>query len=576
MTSSNRPAYQWYTAASKIFMERDYLLPGQTMEQRVKIIADYAQHILQTSGNDGLRHDEAAYAESVAANRAKYDGYAAKLTDYISRGWYSLSTPIWCNFGNTRGLGISCFGSFMEDSLDSILEAQSEVGMLTKNGGGTSGYFGKLRPRGASITNNGKSSGAVHFMRMFENQTDIISQGSARRGHFAAYLDIDHPDVAEFLDIRSDGNPLQDISFGVCVSTPWIEAMRGGDKEKQKTWARVLEVRSNLGFPYVFFSDVVNNNTVDVYKDLGLRITQSNMCTEICLPNSATETFVCDLGSMNDLYFDEWAGTDAVEVLVTLLDTVMTDFIERASKIKYLDRAVAFARNHRALGVGQLGWHSYLQSKMIPFESMEAKFLNTQIAQAIKRQAYAASEKLAASFGEAPILKGYGRRNTTLLAIAPTTSSAFILGQVSQSIEPWNSNIFIKDLAKIKHTIKNPYLEALLEEKGQNTTETWTNILKHGGSVAKLECLTPLEKNVFKTFAEISQREVVIQAAARQKFIDQGQSLNLMIHPSTPTRDINKLMLEAHDLGVKTLYYQHSVNAAQEFSRDILNCVSCE
>jgi ribonucleoside-diphosphate reductase alpha chain len=562
MTYSNRAPFSWYTEFSQKFMERDYLLPGQTLEQRVKLIADYAQNILQTTGDP--------------ENRERYAGYAEKLTDYLSRGWYSLSTPIWCNFGNGRGLGISCFGSYMADSLDSILEAQAEVGKLTQNGGGTSGYFGHLRGRGATITGNGKSSGAVHFMKLFETQTDIISQGSARRGHFAAYLDIDHPDVAEFLDIRSDGNTLQDISFGVCVSSDWINSMRYGDKAKQKTWARVLEVRSNIGFPYIFFTDNANDGAADVYRDKGMRINQSNMCTEIMLPNSEAETFVCDLGSMNALYFDEWRDTDAVEVLVTLLDTVMTDFIDRAGKIKYLGRAVEFARNHRALGVGTLGYHSYLQSKMVAFESMEAKMLNVQIAKTIRDKAYAASAALAQHFGEPALLKGYGRRNSTLIAIAPTTSSAFILGQVSQSIEPWNSNIFIKDLAKIKHTIRNPYLEALLESKGYNTVEVWANILKHGGSVAKLEILNFEEKAVFRTFAEISQKEIVIQAAARQKFIDQGQSLNLMIHPSTPTKDINKLMLEAHDLGIKSLYYQHSVNAAQEFSRDILNCVSCE
>lgn len=575
MTFSKRQPFSWYTAASQTFMERDYLLPGQTLEQRVAIIANYAQFILQNTPSNEAK-GLVAKAASLARNREKFADYAEKLTDYLSRGWYSLSTPIWCNFGNERGLGISCFGSYMADSLDSIIDAQAEVGMLTKNGGGTSGYFGALRGRGATIKDNGKSSGAVHFMQMFQSQTDVISQGSARRGHFAAYLDIDHPDVAEFLEIRSDGNALQDVSFGVCVSTPWLTEMRQGDKAKQKVWAKVLEVRSNLGFPYVFFTDVANDNTVDVYKDKKMKITQSNMCTEIFLPNSEDETFVCDLGSMNDLHYDEWKDTDAVEVLTCLLDAVMTDFIDRASKVKYLERAVRFAKRHRALGIGQLGWHSYLQSKMIPFESMEAKMLNVQIAKNIKDSAYAASAMLAEHFGEPKLLKGYGRRNTTLIAIAPTTSSAFILGQVSQSIEPWNSNYFIKDLSKIKHSIKNVYLINLLENMGKNTTDVWTDILKHGGSVQQLAFLSAREKAVFRTFSEISQKEVVIQAAARQKYIDQGQSLNLAIHPNTPTRDINMLMLEAHDLGVKSLYYQHSVNAAQEFSRDILNCVSCE
>ena len=544
--------YRWYNEISKQFLEKDYLLPGQTVDERVTIIAENAERILNKPG------------------------YAAKLKDYFAKGWYSFSTPIWIGFGNDRGLGISCFGSYLEDTMESILWSDAEVGMMCKNGGGTSGYFGNLRSRGASIKNNGKSSGAVHFMQKFDTTANVVSQGSSRRGHFAAYLDIDHQDIEELLTIRSEGSPIQDLSFGVCVGSEWIKEMREGDEYKRKVWAKVLQVRSEFGFPYIFFKDNVNNNTVDVYKDKGMKITHSNMCSEICLPNGADESFVCDLGSMNDLYFDEWKDTDAVEVLVYLLDAVMTEFIDKAKDIMFMQRAVKFAENHRAIGIGQIGWHSYLKSKMIAFESFEAKLLNVEIAKTIYEQAYAASAKLAQEYGEPELLKGYGRRNTTLIAIAPTTSSALIIGQVSQSIEPTNSNYYIKDTAKIKYTYKDKYLEKLLEEKGMNTTEVWASILKRGGSVQHLEFLSEHEKNVFKTFIEISQKEIIIQAAQRQKYIDQSQSLNIMVHPSTPTRDINALMLEAHDLGVKTLYYQHSVNAAQEFARDILSCASCE
>jgi len=294
------------------------------------------------------------------------------------------------------------------------------------------------------------------------------------------------------------------------------------------------------------------------------------------LPDTPDESFVCDLSSMNVLYFEEWKDTDAVETLVYFLDAVMTDFIEKANKIQFMQRAAKFAERHRALGIGQLGWHSFLKSKMIAFDSLEAKLYNTLIAKTIYEQAYAASAKMATEYGEPEVLKGYGRRNTTLIAIAPTTSSAFILGQVSQSIEPNNSNYYIKDVAKMKFTVKDKYLEQLLESKGMNTAEVWMSILKAFGSVQHLDFLTQEEKDVFKTFIEISQKEIIIQAAARQKYIDQSQSLNIMVHPSTPTRDINSLMLEAHDLGVKTLYYQHSVNAAQEFAKDILACNSCE
>jgi ribonucleoside-diphosphate reductase alpha chain len=279
---------------------------------------------------------------------------------------------------------------------------------------------------------------------------------------------------------------------------------------------------------------------------------------------------------MNLRYFDEWYNTDAVKLMVYFLDTVMEEFIEKSKKIKFMDRATRFAERHRALGLGRLGWHSYLQSKMIPFESMEAKIENVKIAKFMKEEAYTASKELADMFGEPELLKGYGRRNTTLLADAPTKSSAFILGQASESNEPVKSNYYVTDLAKIKFTVKNPYLLELLESKGQNTEETWNSILKRAGSVQHLDFLTEHEKNVFKTFSEISQREVIIQASQRQKYIDQGQSLNLMIHPSVPVKDVNALILEAESLGVKGLYYQFSVNAAQQFTRDILACASCE
>lgn len=350
----------------------------------------------------------------------------------------------------------------------------------------------------------------------------------------------------------------------------------GGNSEKRKVWARVLEARANVGEPYILFTDNVNNGTVDCYKDQGLSITHSNLCSEIMLPDGPNESFVCDLSSMNILYFDEWKDTDAVEMLTYFLDAVMTEFIEKASKIEFLEKAVRFAKRHRALGIGWLGWHSYLQSNMIPWESMEAKLLNTIVAKTIQQQAWAASKKMASEYGEPEVCKGYGRRNATLTAIAPTKSSAFVLGQVSEGVEPDRTNYYIKDLQKGKYTVKNKYLEALLVTKHKNTDDIWTNILKNSGSVQHLDFLNDHEKAVFKTFAEITPREIIIQASQRQKFIDQSQSLNLMIHPSIPTKDVNKLMIEAWELGVKSLYYQIGVNAAQQFSRNILQCASCE
>jgi len=550
--------YRWLTELSQQFLERDYLLPGQTVDERVDVICRAAERILN-----------------------KPD-FGKKFKENLQKGWYSLSTPIWTNFGTERGLPISCFGSYIEDSMKSIAYTWSEVCMMTKHGGGTSAYFGDLRQRGAKIRDNGESSGSVHFMQPFDNLINIISQGKTRRGNFAAYLPIDHPDIMEFLMLRSDGAPIQDLSFGITVPDYWMEDMigdgtpSGGNKAKRKIWARVLECRANLGFPYIIFIDTVNNNTVDVYKDLKMRILHSNLCSEIMLPDGIDESFVCDLSSMNILYYDEWKDTDAVEILTYLLDAVMTEFIAKAKQIAFMDRPVKFAERHRALGIGWLGWHSYLQSKMIAWESMEAKWKNVEVAKNIKEAAYKASAKLAKEYGEPELLKGYGRRNSTLLAIAPTKSSAFILGQVSEGIEPHKTNYFIKDLQKGKFTVKNFHLEQLLRSREMDRPEVWDSILKRGGSVQHLECLTKQEKDVFKTFAEISPKEIVIQAAQRQKYLDQSQSLNLMIHPSVPARDVNALVIEAWRMGVKSLYYQHSVNAAQAFSRDILHCASCE
>lgn len=546
--------YRWANDLSMQFLSRGYLQEGETLDQRVDIICDNAERILNI------------------------EGFAKRFKENFKKGWYSLSSPVWSNFGNDRGLPISCFGSHLEDTMESILFNVAEVGMMTKYGGGTSAYFGKLRPRGAPIKDNGESSGPVHFMQMFDKLINVISQGSVRRGNFAAYLDIDHPDIEEFLSIRSEGHPIQDLLFGVNVPDYWLNEMIAGDPPKRKIWAKVLEARTNFGLPYIQFTDNVNNNSPAPYKHWNRKINGSNLCSEIQLAADEDESFVCCLSSMNILHFDEWKDTDAVELLVYFLDAVMTEFITKSEHILYMERARRFAINQRALGIGWLGYHSYLQSKMIPFESFEAKMFNNIIASTIKKQADQASEKMCDLYGQSYWLLSSGskKRHTTLQAIAPTKSSAFILGQVSEGIEPHRTNYYIKDLAKGKFSIRNPYLVDLLEKIGKNDEDTWKSILEKSGSVQHLEFLDQETRDVFKTFAEISQMEVVIQAASRQKYVDQGQSLNLMIHPSIPTKDVNKLILEGWKLGVKAFYYQFSVNAAQTFARDILACSSCE
>ena len=274
--------------------------------------------------------------------------------------------------------------------------------------------------------------------------------------------------------------------------------------------------------------------------------------------------------------WDDIVKTDAIETLVYFLDAVMEEYILKTKNIPFMEASHNFAKRQRALGVGVLGWHSFLQSKMIPFEGMEAKFLNTEIHKTIREKADNATEELAVLLGEPTHLEGYGRRNMTTMAIAPTTSSSFILGQVSPSIEPLNSNYFTKDLAKGKFTYKNPYLEELLEDKKKNTQTTWKSILSKGGSVQHLDFLTNEEKDVFKTFGETSQKEIVIQASQRQKFIDQGQSLNLMISPKCPPKQASELLIFGWEQGIKSFYYQRSANPSQELARSILNCSSCE
>lgn len=544
--------YEWLNKASRGFLEKSYLLEGTTPEQRIKDIANHAESIL------------------------KIDGFAKKFEGYMSKGFYSLSTPVWCNFGLERGLPISCFSIELQDDTEDILRGVAEIGMMTKNGGGTATYLGNLRHRGAPITNNGVSNGSVSFLELFDTSMSVISQGKARRGYMAAYLPIDHPDIEEYLDIRSEGHPIQGLAFGVTIPEGWIQSMKDGDSDKRKMWAKVIKRRSESGFPYVLFEDNVNDNAPKVYRDKGMKLKSSNLCSEVIEFTDDTKSFTCCLSSINLLHIDEVLQTDAVQTLTYFLDAVLTDFIDKASEIGFMEKTVKFAKEHRSIGLGVLGWHSYLQSKLIPFESMEAKLLNAAIFKKINERSLQASKELANKFGEPEMLKGYGERFTTRIAIAPTTSSSFILGQVSPSIEPLMSNYFIKDLSNGKFTYKNPYLSKLLKEKDHNTKDTWESILKKGGSVQHLKFLTEREKLVFKTFGEISQLEIVQQAATRQKYIDQSQSLNLLIHPEASVKDINSLMLEAHALGVKTLYYQRSVNMAQEVGRNLMVCQSCE
>jgi ribonucleoside-diphosphate reductase alpha chain len=542
----------WLNDESQQILNRGYLLKGETVKSAIERIAN------------------------ASAKRLYKPELAQAFIEMIERGWMSLSSPIWANMGTERGLPISCFNVYVPDNIEGITHKLGEVIMQTKIGGGTSGYFGKLRGRGSAVTDNGKSSGATSFMKLFDTAMDTISQGGVRRGAFAAYLDIDHPDIKEFLEIKNIGNPIQNLFNGVCVPDYWMQEMIDGDMDKREIWAKVLESRQQKGLPYILFKDNVNRFKPQVYKDKNRTIQSSNLCSEIALPSTEDESFICCLSSMNLELYDEWKDTEAVKLAVYFLDGVLQEFIAKTEGNHYLASANRFAKNHRALGLGAMGWHSYLQKKRIPFEGMQAKGITHKIFEDISVKATKASKELAVIYGEPEILKGYGLRNTTLMAIAPTTSSSAILGQTSPGIEPFSSNYYKAGLAKGNFMRKNKYLKELLAEKGLDNEDTWRSIMLNHGSIQHLDMLTQEEKNVFKTFKEISQLEIIQQASIRQKFIDQAQSLNLNIPSGLPVREVNKLLIEAWKLGVKTLYYQRSQSVSKEFVSDIVSCSSCE
>ena len=542
----------WLNEESEQILNRGYLLKGESVEGAIDRIT------------------------RAAAQRLYKPELQPAFKEMITKGWISFSSPIWANMGTERGLPISCFNVHVPDSIEGITHKLGEVIMQTKIGGGTSGYFGELRSRGSAVTDNGKSSGAVSFMKLFDSAMDVVSQGGVRRGAFAAYLDIDHPDAEEFLQIKDVEFPIQNLFFGICVPDYWMQEMIDGDVEKRRLWARVLESRQQKGLPYIIFTDNANRNRPQVYKDKDMLIRSSNLCSEIMLPSSEDESFICCLSSMNLELFDEWKDTKAVKLAIFFLDAVLSEFIEKTKGNYYLQAARNFAIRHRALGLGVLGYHSYLQRNMIPFESFEATQFNARAFKHIREEAEKATKELAHIYGEPEVLKGYGRRNTTTMAIAPTTSSSAILGQVSPGIEPYSSNYYKVGLSKGNFMRKNKYLTQLLEEKGLNNEDIWRSIRLNNGSVQHLQELTQQEKNVFKTFKEISPMEIISQAAQRQTYIDQTQSLNLNIPSVMPIKDVNKVMIEAWKLGVKSLYYQRSQSVAKEMIMNFVNCSSCE
>lgn len=563
----------WYNETTDLFMKRGYLRPQQTIQEKLHEMAEHSTNIL-----------------------GKGSDYYNRLMYHFQEGNFIIPTPVWKNFfKESNETAISCFGVMIEDTVESIVLKASEVALQNKIGGGSSGSFQKVRRRGSRIGEDGFSNGSVSMMSIYQEISNVISQPN-RRGHFSATQDIEHGDAYEFMDARTDGHKLQDISTGVKISDAFMQKVLDGDEDAGRKLRRLVRAKFETGFHYCFFTDNVNNNTVDVYKEKGKIINHSNMCQEIALPNSPEETFVCNLLGMNVVNFDKWKDTDAVEIGIYFMDSMLQDFLEKMKRKKYENEdyynvlykpAVTFVENHMAMGMGQSGLHSYLQSKMISFDSIQGRAYNKIIAKTIKEQAYKASEKMALEYGKAKLLQEdkYKRRHTTLLAVAPNTSSSFIMGinvngfegVQSQSIEPYVSNYFVKDVAKVRKSFKNPYLQNLLEQKGKNTEDVWKSVLKNDGSVQHLDFLTSEEKDVFKTFIEIPQTSIIELASDRQKSIDQSQSLNLMVGSDTEPDEVIYWILKAWKMGIKNLYYQLNVSSAQQFTneRSKNECSSC-
>lgn len=506
------------------------------------------------------------------------------LRQGVRRGWISPSSPIWSNFGTERGLPISCNGSRMVDSVDSIAFKVAEISMMTKEGAGTSVYMGDLRPSGSEISGGGKSHGPVHFARLVQEAVTVISQGNTRRGNAAVYLDVEHPDIHDWLMMRSkaEGNhhKIQELSFGVVITDQWMSEMlaeaKGG--EKRMMIVKIINKRRETGFPYIIFKDNANRVRHDRLKELGLEIMASNLCTEIMLPSTADESFVCNLSSANLLYFDEWKHTPLIREMVYFLDAVMSEYIAKCKMAgrRLLADALRFAERWRALGIGTLGYHSYLQQHMIPFRSQAARAFNIEAHKHVHEESIAASRQMALEYGEPEGMKGTGQRHLTLQAIAPTRSSSLILGQVSKGIEPWESNIYEDDNAKTTFVIRNEAFGKLLTLKGKNTEEVWLDVLKHNGSCQHLDFLTADEKAVFETWLEIGPDETIRQNNDRTPFVDQGISFNLKIHPDTKIADNVRYIVDLWKGGSKSAYYHEGLNKAQELLRQESMCASCE
>ncbi len=537
----------WFSEEAHQTVSKGYLLPGETPRDMWKRCAMAAEKHL------------------------KYPGIGKDFMEMFWRGYMGGASPVLSNFGTSRGLPVSCYSHSISDDTNSIFSHLKEVAALSKNGGGVGSYFGHLRPSGSPVRGGGKSGSIVEWMRLYDRTASTVSQGNTRRGSFALYLPIDHPDLMDALRSKdhSQGDPRNfiDSNLAVTVTDEWLTEMIFNDPEgkKQSIFGEVLKCRMISGSPYIIFIDNAENYKPECFKQRNLSILFSNLCSEIFLPSDENHTFVCVLSSLNLAKYGEWrnwkgsvTGKTVPELGIYFLDSVVEEFIHKAERIPSMGRAVRFAKKSRSLGLGSMGLHALYQSRGLSFESEGARTLNTEIHGWIDDMTLKASQDMAREYGEPEWCEGNGVRHATRIAIAPTKTNSVICGAVSEGIEPLTANLFVASNAKGAFVRRNPYLENHLEAIGHNTQDVWDSILEERGSVQHLDILSPHAKDVFKTAREIDQFELIKQASDRQEHVCQGQSLNLFVDPEASAEYIIRLHLSAWRAGLKSLYYLKS------------------
>ena len=549
---------EWMNEVALSTISKGYLLPGETPKKAYKRVS------------------------SAIAFRLGRPDLENKFFKYIWNGWIGLASPVLSNTGTDRGLPISCFGIDTPDSIRGIGLTNAELMKLTSQGGGVGISLSRIRERGAPIKGNGKSEGVVPWAKIYDSTIIATNQGSVRRGAASVNLDINHPDVGEYLQIRRPkGDPnRQCLNLHQCivVDDAFMRRLNDRDPESMNLWMQILKARVETGEPYIMFKDNVNKDNPMSYLMNNLDVSMTNICSEITLHTDEEHSFICCLSSLNLAKYDEWKDTDVVETAIYFLDGVMEEFIQKTNGKESMIRTHRHAKKGRALGLGVMGWHTFLQKKDLPFNSIASTAWTHTVFSQIKLKAESASRKLAEEYGEPLWCRGTGMRNTHLLAIAPTVSNSRISG-CSAGIEPQPANVYTFNGAKGTFIVKNPELVKKLKETKNDTEKIWDQILVDNGSVQNLpnNVLSEEDKETFLTFSEINQLGLIQQAAIRQKYIDQTQSLNLCFDPTDSPKWINQCHLEAWKLGVKTLYYLRTDSVIKgDLGSRVADCVSCD